>query len=969
MKFLEKIIWFVFVIAIVILRGNVVFATETESAPMLELNGNPISISENTSFYFLPSESRGYGLHMVSDIDGDECKGVGISVYYYDTEWQAWIEDTYEVCYEQYDEELEKNIFDVEYGCYLKKDVEYRIDIDIFGDDSRDIQLTLTESDAAGMYQNMLYRVDNDVNSGKYITITAYEGEDKEITIPGVINGYPVESIGDNAFAGCESIEKLCVSENIAYFGDWSFSGCSNLKIVELPSTFLYPGQNPFKGCPIESITFPNGSEYGKFENHSLIIRNTLIGYYGGDAEEYVIPDGVEEIAMGCFPDCNIQGMYIPESVYYIGSAFYSLSSLEKCYIANPSCRIQLAEEEGDWGSFYSEWDEENNKAFYNVTIYAKSNGLLEGLCKDGGIAFASTGQMEQYTEIKEGEFARGGIYKDGKIYYSFCPEEDGTYLLDIGEPSYTISSSVCDEAGNDIAMEDGAYFYDAYMLQAGKQYYITMIYKYGITYAGSGLCVTKAGKNADGFLDIENSSISAKTATPGDTITWSFKIKEGYQAIDAYCNLEFPNGSTGRNTVIRINEDYVDVSYTVPESGQNGTYHINSLGICIGDEAEWLDTSDYAYDFSSLDVVIGGMQEDDTPPDVDFDKIKVSIDDNKLKIYIPVKDDLSGVDEIGVEFLIFNKDRNEWEELPFSYGWSFSINPGAGTILQDGYMVEQAFDKFMRDVESTLGHRVASTDIFAINRIGIWDAAGNVAEGIDYIEDEVTGIDRLPSYLRFTMDKTEPNPEEGESSDPKPGTSDKDSGTTQPEDSTTLTPKEEQDNQSVLPTTGTTIKISTGTYKVTKSTETGKEVAFIKPKSSKKSAITIPDTIKISGFTYKVTSVAANALANNKKVTKVTVGKNVTSIGKNAFKKCTKLKTVTLKSTSLKSIGSNAFYGDKNLKTITIKSSKLTSKSVGKNAFKGTNKKLTIKVPKKKVSSYKKFLKKKGNKNVTVKK
>lgn len=157
--------------------------------------------------------------------------------------------------------------------------------------------------------------------------------------------------------------------------------------------------------------------------------------------------------------------------------------------------------------------------------------------------------------------------------------------------------------------------------------------------------------------------------------------------------------------------------------------------------------------------------------------------------------------------------------------------------------------------------------------------------------------------------------------------------------------------------------------YKVTSSNVTNPTVSYIKSTNTKAKTITIPDTVKVNGITYKVTSVAANALVNNKKVTKVTVGKNVTSIGKNAFKKCTKLKSVTLKSTSLKSIGSNAFYGDKNLKTITIKSSKLTSKSIGKNAWKGTNKKLTVKVPKKKVKDYSKFMKKKGNKNIRVKK
>ncbi|MBD5545124.1 MAG: leucine-rich repeat protein [Lachnospiraceae bacterium] len=156
-------------------------------------------------------------------------------------------------------------------------------------------------------------------------------------------------------------------------------------------------------------------------------------------------------------------------------------------------------------------------------------------------------------------------------------------------------------------------------------------------------------------------------------------------------------------------------------------------------------------------------------------------------------------------------------------------------------------------------------------------------------------------------------------------------------------------------------------TVKVTSSSLTNPTVAYVKSTNSKATTISIPATIKINNVTYKVTSIAASAFANNKKITKITIGKNVTTIGKNAFKNCTKLKTVTINSTVLKSIGATAFSGDKNLKTVTIKSSKLTTKTVGKNAFKGTNSKLVIKAPKKKVAAYKKFFKTKGNKKVTV--
>lgn len=105
--------------------------------------------------------------------------------------------------------------------------------------------------------------------------------------------------------------------------------------------------------------------------------------------------------------------------------------------------------------------------------------------------------------------------------------------------------------------------------------------------------------------------------------------------------------------------------------------------------------------------------------------------------------------------------------------------------------------------------------------------------------------------------------------------------------------------------------------------------------KNAKK--ITIPSTVTYENVTYKVTNVAAKAFKGNKKITNVTIGKNV------------------------KTIGASAFYGCKKLKKLTIKTKYLTSKSVGKKAFSGIYKKAIIKVPAGKKKSYKKLLKKHG--------
>lgn len=145
--------------------------------------------------------------------------------------------------------------------------------------------------------------------------------------------------------------------------------------------------------------------------------------------------------------------------------------------------------------------------------------------------------------------------------------------------------------------------------------------------------------------------------------------------------------------------------------------------------------------------------------------------------------------------------------------------------------------------------------------------------------------------------------------------------------------------------------------------------VSYLGTTSKNTTTVKVPDTVIVDNITYTVTAIADKAFSSNKKIKNVSIGKNVISIGKDAFKNCTKLKNVEIKSTSLNKVGANAFSGDKSLTKITLKSTKLTKNSIGKNALKGTNKKLVIKAPKNKVKEYQKYFKNKGNKTVKVKK
>ena len=55
------------------------------------------------------------------------------------------------------------------------------------------------------------------------------------VDIPETMDGLPVTSIGDNAFAGCASITGLTAPDGIETIGDGVFTGCTSLKSVRLP--------------------------------------------------------------------------------------------------------------------------------------------------------------------------------------------------------------------------------------------------------------------------------------------------------------------------------------------------------------------------------------------------------------------------------------------------------------------------------------------------------------------------------------------------------------------------------------------------------------------------------------------------------------------------------------------------------------------------------------------------------------
>lgn len=82
------------------------------------------------------------------------------------------------------------------------------------------------------------------------------------------------------------------------------------------------------------------------------------------------------------------------------------------------------------------------------------------------------------------------------------------------------------------------------------------------------------------------------------------------------------------------------------------------------------------------------------------------------------------------------------------------------------------------------------------------------------------------------------------------------------------------------------------------------------------KDEVVIPEIVCYNDVAYSVTSINENTFLDNRKLTRVVIGNNITTIGKYAFECCYNLEKVVV-GNSVKEIGSSAFYSCTKLKNV----------------------------------------------------
>lgn len=138
------------------------------------------------------------------------------------------------------------------------------------------------------------------------IGITDYTGTVTELLIPSTINGYPT-TILNRAFAECNSLTSVTISDGICSIGIQAFYGCKNLERVVISDSVISIGLTAFGSC--ESLT-------------SVELGN-----------------GVRTIDVQAFSGCTqLTSIIIPETVTFIGiNAFSYCTNLTNVTFANPN--------------------------------------------------------------------------------------------------------------------------------------------------------------------------------------------------------------------------------------------------------------------------------------------------------------------------------------------------------------------------------------------------------------------------------------------------------------------------------------------------------------------------------------------------------------------------------------------------------------------------------------------------------
>ena len=234
----------------------------------------------------------------------------------------------------------------------------------------------VTTATPAAFFEYRAYREDTE------IWITKYNGTDKEVVIPSMIDGKPVtivggfwesdvekvwipdsvEQIDSLAFQNCKALTEIVFGSSLKAIQRSAFEGCTSLKSITLPQQLINMQGDVFLNCTaLEAITIPKTlthyyENFGGCTSLKTVTfeegtKHLALPLAGTPVEEIVIGAGVETINQSFFLGCRSL-----KTVTFLGDAPTVNAQLEGPYPTNPpegyTVTIYYPQNAMGWDSF-----------------------------------------------------------------------------------------------------------------------------------------------------------------------------------------------------------------------------------------------------------------------------------------------------------------------------------------------------------------------------------------------------------------------------------------------------------------------------------------------------------------------------------------------------------------------------------------------------------------------------------------
>jgi hypothetical protein len=227
------------------------------------------------------------------------------------------------------------------------------------------------------------------------LTIKAYTGPGGGVVIPKEVNGLPVTSIGNLAFALLYGLGSVTIPNSVTNIGVSAFNGCGGLTNVAIPDGVISIGASAFAFCDnLTNIAIPDS--VGVIGEYAFKSCETLAAI--------TIPDSVSSIQLATFFACiSLSSVTIPDSVTSIGNyAFLGCSSLTNLTIPDSVTNIGV-----------SAFD--NCTSLSSVTIPDSVTGI-------GG------GALDECSSLSSATIGSAVTYI-GDYFFTACPKLTGVYF------------------------------------------------------------------------------------------------------------------------------------------------------------------------------------------------------------------------------------------------------------------------------------------------------------------------------------------------------------------------------------------------------------------------------------------------------------------------------------------------------------------------------------------------------------